>query len=110
MHNYKLPSFKYTHNIGLISVYTDENNETYYKQSDSIIYFKHNPTYFHRIHGPAIIHPLNLFWYRNNHLHRLDGPAVEHSNGDKEYFINNIRYGHEETKEYLHMVKLIGFL
>lgn len=46
----------------------------------------------HRTDGPALIEPQKKEWWNNNQLHRLDGPAIEHTNGNKEYYIDGIKY------------------
>jgi hypothetical protein len=35
-------------------------------------------------------------YYLNGELHRLDGPAIEYVNGDKEYWLNNVRIKKED--------------
>ena len=44
---------------------------------------------------PDTLHILEngiIEWYKNGELHRLDGPAIEHSNGNKEWYINGDQY------------------
>jgi hypothetical protein len=38
-------------------------------------------------------------WYLNGKLHRTDGPAIEHSDGDKEWYLNGIELTEEEFNE-----------
>jgi len=50
----------------------------------------------HRLDGPAIYSSGNKFWYKEGKRHRLDGPAEEYNNGNKEYYIEDIKYSKEE--------------
>jgi len=38
-------------------------------------------------------------WYLNGKRHREDGPAIEHSNGDREWWINDERMPEEEHQK-----------
>ena len=44
----------------------------------------------HREDGPAVEHSDgSKEWFLNDKHHREDGPAVEYANGDKEWYIND---------------------
>jgi len=36
------------------------------------------------------------FWHQKGKFHRLDGPAIEYANGDKSYYIEDVKYTEEE--------------
>jgi len=51
----------------------------------------------------TVIHKDNLWrksWHNENgQLHREDGPAVEHSDGTKEWYLNDKKYTEQEFKK-----------
>ena len=73
--------------------YIDESKNTYYYKKDTKI--KHNP------YGPAFINKTGYkeYWIEDKY-HRLDGAAVIYSDGDVEYFINDIFIGHSKQEFY----------
>ena len=42
------------------------------------------------------------FWFLKDKLHREDGPAIEYADGDKEWWLNNVKY---TEIEYLNKIK-----
>ena len=37
-----------------------------------------------------------IVWFKNGEYHREDGPAVEYADGDKWWYLNNLRYYKEQ--------------
>jgi hypothetical protein len=51
---------------------------------------------YHCADGPAIEWNGYKSWWLNGLRHRSDGPAIEYSNGNKEWYLNNIQYTEED--------------
>jgi len=61
---------------------TSRGTKLYYKDKEKTI--------LHREDGPAVEHTDGYReWYLNNKLHRMDGPAVEYANGRRMWFVND---------------------
>jgi hypothetical protein len=53
----------------------------------------------------------NEYWFLNNQLHRENGPAIIHSDGSKEYWLNDIHYPDVESdKEWIRLVPIIDII
>lgn len=56
-----------------------------------IIYYFNEERQLDNPHGPSIIQKNGRKeWYRKGVLHREDGPAIEYSDGNGEYWINDV--------------------
>jgi len=45
------------------------------------------------------------FWYLNGKYHREDGPAVEYPDGEKRWFLTDIKFSFED---YIQELRLLG--
>jgi len=73
-------------------------NSQLHREDGPAIEFKNNKEWWfrdkrHRTDGPAIEKYNSKSWLINNEYHRTDGPAIEYTNGQKEWYLNNKRYG-----------------
>jgi hypothetical protein len=67
--------------------------------SGAMIYINDDKQW-HREGGPAIIHSNGgKEWWLNDRLHRVDGPAIEFSNGFVEWYLDGHRYHFERWLE-----------
>jgi hypothetical protein len=60
-------------------------------KNNNIVYYLNGK--FHRTDGPAIEWRGSKFWCLNGKRHREDGPAIVHSDGGKDWYLNNKYHG-----------------
>lgn len=61
-----------------------------------IIEYVNSKGQYHRLGGPARIHPNEVIeYYVEGKLHRLDGPAVIWGNGLKFYYVDDVKFSEE---------------
>jgi hypothetical protein len=63
----------------------------------------------HREDGPAMEHDGVKSWWINGFLHRTDGPAIEYANGDKYWYINNIKLPCRTQEQFERLMRLKAF-
>ena len=75
----------------------------YYNGKNKIMHWENDKDELHNRLGPAVIidDPIGDYkmWYINGKQHREDGPAVEWGHGEKQYWLDDVRYSYEDWKK-----------
>ena len=75
----------------------------YYNGKNKIMHWENDKGELHNRLGPAVIidDPIGDYkmWYINGKQHREDGPAVEWGHGEKQYWLDDVRYSYEDWKK-----------
>ena len=96
--------------MSTIKIQSEYNDLDKYKDKFGYIYYcKKNTNLLHNLYGPAIIHTNGYkeYWV-NNKLHRLDGPARIFVDDEDEYWINYEELTKEEFEKHPERLKYLG--